>query len=149
MHRNASEFFTHDLTLSSVNPSANFNAEFLDGVGNRPTAADSTRRTIKSGQKTIARRVDFSTAVPPELLTNKQVMLSQNVLPCAVAKFDHSGGRANDVRKKYGCEHAVKIGFNFSAPAGQERFNLTEDCSLRLRPMDYDLFPGTPHTSLP
>jgi hypothetical protein len=29
--------------------------------------------------------------------------------------------------RKYGCQHAVKIGFNFSAPAGQKRFNLTED----------------------
>jgi hypothetical protein len=77
MYRNASEFFTHNHTLSSVNPSANFNAEFLHGVGNRLSAADSTCRTIKSRQKTIARRVDFSTAVPPELLADKQVMLGQ------------------------------------------------------------------------
>ena len=77
MHRNATELFAHHLTLSGVNASANLNAELLDRIGDRPTAADSTRRTIKRGQKTIARRVDFSTAVPPELLTNKQVMLSQ------------------------------------------------------------------------
>ena len=127
MHRNTPECFTHNLTLSSVNPSANLNAEFLDGVGNRPTAADSTRRTIKSGQKTIAGRVDFSTAVPPKLLTNKQVMLSEKVFPCAVAKFDYPRGRVDDIREKYACEDAVKIGFNFSATAGQKRFNLTED----------------------
>ena len=126
-YRNASEFFTHNLTLTRVNPSANLDAESLDRGGNRPTAADRTRRTIKGDQKTIARRIDLATAMPRKLLSNKQVMLSEKVFPCAVGKFDHSRGGANDIRKKYACEHAVKIGLNFSATAGQERFNLTED----------------------
>jgi hypothetical protein len=127
MHRNATEFFTHHLALSGVNASANVNAERLDRVGDRPAAANGTCRTIKSRQKAVARRVDFSTTVPPKLLTNKQVMLSQKVLPCAVTKFDYSRGRANDIREKYSCEHAVEIGVNFSARAGQERFDLAED----------------------
>jgi hypothetical protein len=81
MHRNATKFFTLNLTLTRVNPSANLDAKSLDRLGNRPTAADSTRRTIKSGQKTIVRRVDFATAMPRKLLTNKQVMLSEKVFP--------------------------------------------------------------------
>ena len=127
MHGNATEFFTHYLTLSGVNASANVNAELLDRVDDCPTAANGTRRAIKSRQKAVARSVDFSTTVPAKLLTTKQMMLSQKVLPCAVAKFDYARGCANDIREKYACEHAVKIGFNFSATAGQERFNLTED----------------------
>jgi hypothetical protein len=127
MHRNATEILTHDLTLAGVNASPNVNAELLDRVGDRLAAANGARRTVKGRQKAVTHRIDFSTAMPPKLLTNNQVMLSEEVLPCAVAKFDHSRGCANDIREKYACEHAVKIGFNFSAPTGQERFNLTED----------------------
>ena len=118
MHRNAAEFFVHHFAFSGVNASANVNAELLDRVGDRQAAANRTRRTIESSQKAVARRIDFPTAVPLKLLTNEQVMLSKKVLPCAVAEFDHSRGRANDIRKKYGCQHAVKFGFNFSALSG-------------------------------
>ena len=127
MHRNATELVTHHLTLPGVNASANANAELLDRVGDRSAAANGTRGTIESRQKAVARRVDFPTAMAPNLFTNKQMMLSQNVLPCAIAEFDYSRGRANDIREKYSCEHAVKIGFNFPAPAGEKRFNLAED----------------------
>ena len=65
--------------------------------------------------------------MPRKLLTNKQVMLSEKVFPCAVAKLHDPLCCANDIRKKYACEHAVKIGFNFSATASEERFNSTED----------------------
>ena len=97
MHRNATEFFTHYLTLSGVNASANVNAELLDRVGDRPAAANGTRRTIKSGHKAIARCVDFATAMPRKLLTNKEVMLCEKVFPCAVTKFDYPRGGANDI----------------------------------------------------
>ena len=127
MHRNATELFADHLTLAGVNARANVNAELLDRIDDRPAAANRTRRTIKRRQEAVAGRVDFATAMPRKLLTNKRVMLSEKVFPCAVAEFDKPLGRADDVREKYGCEHAVKIGFNFSAPAGQERFNLTED----------------------
>lgn len=122
MHRNATEIFTHNLTLSGVHAGANVNAELFDRVGDRLAAPYGTRRTVKGCQKAVARRVDFSTSVPLKLLTNNQVVLSEEVLPCAVAKFDNSPGCANDIREKYACEHAVKIKFNFSAPTGQERF---------------------------
>ena len=127
MHRKATEFFTHYLTVSGVNASSNVNAELLDRVGDRPAAANRTRRTVKCRQEAVAGSIDFATAMPRKLLTNKQVMLCEKVFPCAVTKFDYPRGGANDVREKYACEHAVKIGFNFSATAGQERFDLTED----------------------
>jgi hypothetical protein len=102
MHRNATKLFAHHLTLSGVNASANLNAELLDRIGDRPAAANGTRRTIKSRQKSVAHRVDFSTAVPLELLANKQVMLSEEVLPCVVAKFDHSCRRCQPAPEQVG-----------------------------------------------
>jgi hypothetical protein len=128
MHRNATKIiFTHHLTLTSVNASANLNPELLDLVRDRPAATNGARRAIESRQKAVARRVDFPTTVLPKLLTNEQVMLGQKAFPCSVAKFDYSRGRANDICEKYGREHAVKFGFNFSALAGQKRFGLTQD----------------------
>src|SRR5262245_4713262 len=85
------------------------------------------RRTIKSRQKAITRGVDFATAMPRKFLTNKQVMLSEKVFPCAVAEFQDPPGRANDIRKKYACEHTVHIGFNFSVTASAECVNFTHD----------------------
>src|SRR5215472_14241766 len=127
MHRNAAEVLAHHLTFSSVNASADLNTKRLDRVGDCPATANGTRRTVKGRQKAVARRVDFSTAVPPELLTNQQMMMRKKILPCAVAELDYSPGRANDIREKYGCEHAVGIGFDVLARAGQKRFYLAED----------------------
>jgi hypothetical protein len=107
MHRNAAEILTHDLTLAGVNASANVNAEFLHRIDNRLAAANGPRRSVKGCQKAVTHRIDFSTAMPPKLLANDQVMLIKNLLPCAVAKFDHSRGRANDVREKYAPTHGL------------------------------------------
>jgi hypothetical protein len=127
MHRNATEIFTHHFTLAGVDASANMNAELLDRIDDRLAAANGARRSIKGRQKAVTHRIDFSTAMPTKLLTNNQVMLSEEVLPCAIAKFDHSRGRANDIREKYACEHTIKIGLGFRALTSQEGFNLTEN----------------------
>jgi hypothetical protein len=60
-------------------------------------------------------------------------MLIEKVLPRAVPQLGCSSTRADDVGKKYGCEHTVKIRFILSPPASQELFNLSED---RLRVSD-------------
>ena len=71
MHRNATEILTHHFTLSCVNASPNMNAELLDRVGDRLAAANGARRTVKGRQKAVTHRIDFSTAMPPDLLANK------------------------------------------------------------------------------
>jgi hypothetical protein len=50
-----------------------------------------------------------------------QVMLSEKVLPCAAAKLNYPRGGADDIRKKYSCEHTVKTGFHFRSTGAQER----------------------------
>jgi hypothetical protein len=127
MHRNATKIFTHHFTLSGVDASPNMDAELFNRIGGRLAAANCARRTVKGRQKAVAHRIDFSTAMQPKLLANNQVMLIEEVPPCAVPKLDHSRRCANDIREKYGCEHSIKIGLNFSTPTGQECFNLTEN----------------------
>jgi hypothetical protein len=90
-----------------VDTRANSDAEALDSFSNCPTAADSSRWTIKSGKETISRRVDFATAIPRKLVTNKQVMLSKKVFPCVITEFDYLVGGANDISEQYACEHSV------------------------------------------
>jgi hypothetical protein len=127
MYCDTPELFADHLALSSVNARANVNAEFPDRVYNCLAAADRTRRTIERCQEAVAGRIDFATSMSRKLFTNKGMMLGEKVFPCAVAEFDYPRGRANDICKEYSCEHPLKVGFNFSAAAGQERFNLTED----------------------
>ncbi|MEZ0302803.1 MAG: hypothetical protein ACAH24_12185, partial [Hyphomicrobiaceae bacterium] len=54
--------------------------------------------------------------------------MSEEVFPSSVTEFDKPICRPDYVREQYGGEHAVNIGFNFSATACQERFNLAQDC---------------------
>jgi len=127
MHGDPTELFADHLTLPSVDARANVNTKFPDRVHNCPSAADCTRWTIKCRQEAVARSIDFSTSMPRELLTNKGVMLREKVLPSSVTEFDKPLGRLNDVREQDGGEYAVTLGLAFSALAGQERFNFSED----------------------
>src|SRR5215467_8379388 len=79
MHRNATKFFADELTLSSVDTRTNVNAKFPDRVHNCPSAADRARWAIKRRQEAVTSSIDFATAMPRELVTNKGVMLSEKV----------------------------------------------------------------------
>src|SRR5262245_27372711 len=127
MHGDATELFADHLALSGVNARSDVNAELLDRVHNCPSAADRTRRAIKRRQKAIAGSIDLATSMSRELVTNKGVMLSEKVLPASVTELDKPIRRTDNVREQYGGEHAVTVGFDVAALAGQERFNLSED----------------------
>jgi hypothetical protein len=71
MHGDPTELFADHLTLSSVNASANVNAEFSDRVHNCPSTANRTRWTIKSCQETVAGGIDFATSMPCKLFANQ------------------------------------------------------------------------------
>jgi hypothetical protein len=88
MHSDPTELLANHLALSGVNTGANVNAESLDRIHNCPSAADRARRTIKRRQEAVARSIDFSAAMPRELVTNKGVMLHEEVFPSAVTEFD-------------------------------------------------------------
>ena len=121
------EFFAHHLTLSSVNARANVNAEFPHRVHNCSSAADRARRTIKRCQEAIAGCINFATSMPRELITNKGVMLSEEVFPPSVAEFDKPISRRDDVRELYGGGDPAILGFSVAALPGQESFSLSED----------------------
>jgi hypothetical protein len=88
MHCDPAELLADHLTFSCVDARANVNAEFPDRVHNCPSAADRTRRTIKCRQEAVARSIDFAASMPRELVTNKGVMLSENIFPSSVPEFD-------------------------------------------------------------
>jgi hypothetical protein len=113
--------------LSGVDARTNVNAEFSDRVHDCPSAANGTRRTIKRCQEAVSGSVNFAAPMPRELVTGERVMLSKKIFPTAVSKLDYPGGSVNDIREEYAGEYTVVIGFNFSATAGRERFNLTQD----------------------
>jgi len=127
MHGDTTELFSDHLAFSGVNARSDTNAELLDRVHNCSSAADRTRRAIKRRQEAVPGSIDLATSMSRELVTNKGVMLSEKVLPTSITEFDKPIRRLDNVREQYGGEHAVTVGFDVAALAGQEGFNLSED----------------------
>src|SRR5262245_13149645 len=97
MHRDPTELFADHLTLSGVNARANVNAELPNRVHNCASATDRTRWTIKRRQEAVASSVDLTTTMPRELLTNKGMMLSEQVFPSSITDFDKPSCRLDNV----------------------------------------------------
>jgi hypothetical protein len=71
MHCDSTELFLDQFTFSRVNSSANVNTKLPNRAYNCLSAANRARRTVKCGQKSIARCIDLATSMSSELIPDE------------------------------------------------------------------------------
>jgi hypothetical protein len=67
VHRYSPELSSHDLRLPEVEPDPHVDPEVLDRFDNGGGTPDGVARIVKAGEEAIARGVELSPAVTPQL----------------------------------------------------------------------------------
>jgi hypothetical protein len=93
--------------LTCMEPGTDLYSERLDFLGNGTGAANAACRTVKGGQKTVARRLHLVAAKTREITPDRGMMFIEEISPALVAERRSLLGRADDVREQNGCEDAI------------------------------------------
>jgi hypothetical protein len=95
--RDTADVVADHLTLASMKPRADFNAERPDLLCNGAGATNTARWTIKGGEKSVAGRFDLTAAKACEIATDRGVMMIQEITSALVAECGSLLGGADDI----------------------------------------------------
>src|SRR5437764_9771908 len=86
VHRDPADLPVDRLDLTCVQPCADLDPEWANGLDDRLRAFDPTSRPIEGREEAVARRVDLCTTESAELLPDESVVSFQQVLPRPVTE---------------------------------------------------------------
>jgi hypothetical protein len=108
--------------LADMQPSAHAETYSGHNFDNRGCTTQRPRWTIERNEKTVAQRLDLTTAEPSNLSPGKLIVTGQQCLPCTVTELTRALRRVDDIGKQNGCQHAICR--NRWPRASQELLNL-------------------------
>ena len=125
MDCNPANIFIGDFTLTSVQSRTDFDAERSNLVGNRASAADPARWSVKCGQNAIARCLYLMSAKAREVASDRGMMSVKQITPAAVAERRGLLGRPDNVGEEDCGKHAIY--WDSCRRAGQKLFDHVGD----------------------
>lgn len=122
-----------DAAFAGMYPRANFEAEWLETVGNLEGTGNGSGRRIESRDKPVSSRIDFAPAISGELGSYDLVMRVQRSLPGFITqRYSHLGGTDDVGNENRGQE---PIRHRLSSCSRQKRLDRVEYCLLALGPV--------------
>jgi hypothetical protein len=121
-------------TFPGVQTGAYLQAELAEAVSDRDRAADRAARTVEGGEHPVTERLDQPPTVSLHLVAHELVVFLQQRAPGSIAELSRTPGRADNVGKEDGGEHAVAN--DRSSHTGQELLDLIRGLPSR---RDFDV----------
>jgi len=121
VNSDTADIVTDHFALACMKSSTDLDAERLDLIGYGASAADATRRAIKSCKKAIAGRLHLTATEASKHTPDRSMVVVEQVAPALIAEACSLLRRADDIGEQNRRQHAIC--FNARRRTGEEFLN--------------------------